>query len=185
MPNQLLQSVLFACTKHEDQRRKNSNATPYINHPVEVAEYLSRVGGVDDVEILVAAILHDTIEDTNTTAAEIRECFGDSVLGLVLECTDDKSLEKSERKRLQIENASQKSPGAKQIKLADKACNLKSILVDPPKDWTISRQIDYFEWAKKVCDGLTGVNEKLDEEINQILDDGIRTLTDRLNDEQQ
>jgi len=161
MNNKLLQAVFFACNKHENQRRKNSEGTPYINHPVEVAEHLNRVGGVDDLDILIAAILHDTIEDTETTESEIKELFGERVLGLVLECTDDKSLEKAERKRLQIVNASKKSEGAKQIKMADKICNLKSILVDPPKKWPASRQLEYFQWSKQVCDGLKGANEAL------------------------
>ena len=185
MPNELLKSILFACSKHENQRRKNPAATPYINHPVEVAEYLNRVGDVDDIDILIAAILHDTIEDTETTEDEIREHFGDTVVGLVLECTDDKSLEKAERKRLQIVNAPKKSPQAKQIKLADKSCNLRSILVDPPEGWSIDRQLQYFEWAQKVCEGLKGVNEKLDREIDQILNDGIAVLTARMNADEE
>ena len=179
--NKLLQAVFFAANKHENQRRKNSAATPYINHPVEVAEYLNRVGGVDDVEVLIAAILHDTIEDTDTSADEIRELFGEGIAALVLECTDDKSLEKAERKRLQVVNAAKKSIGAKQIKLADKACTLKSILVDPPKNWPVSRQLEYFEWAKQVCDGLEGVNPALDAEIEQILESGIEALTRQTN----
>ena len=177
MSKKLLKAVLFAAEKHENQRRKNSAGTPYINHPIEVVEYLNRVGGVEDIEILIAAVLHDTIEDTDTTEHEIRDRFGATVLNFVVECSDDKSLEKAERKRLQIVNAPKKSDGAKQIKLADKSCNLKSILVDPPKDWSTARQLAYFEWARKVCDGLKGVNTDLDQEIDQILDEGIATLS--------
>ena len=174
--NKLLAAAHFAAEKHADQRRKNTGQSPYINHPIEVAEHLSRVGGVTDEEILIAALLHDTIEDTDTTEAEIREAFGDEVLSLVVECTDDKSLEKAERKRLQIVNAPKKSPGAKQIKIADKTCNLQSILDDPPDGWPLSRQLEYFQWASQVVAGLKGVNARLDEEVERVLQAGLAKL---------
>ncbi|PHS03172.1 MAG: phosphohydrolase [Blastopirellula sp.] len=178
--NQLLHAIYFAAEKHKDQRRKNSAASPYINHPIEVAEHLNRVGKIVDEEILIAALLHDTIEDTNTTNQEIRESFGENILGLVLECTDDKSLEKSERKRLQILNAPKKSVGAKLIKISDKTCNLKSILLDPPVGWTVSRQLEYFQWASTVYDGLKGVNNPLDSEIETVLKNGIESLSQQV-----
>ncbi len=172
----LLKATWFAAEKHSEQRRKNTAATPYINHPIEVAEYLQRVGGVSDESILIAALLHDTIEDTDTTESEIRDAFGETVLKLVLECTDDKRLEKAERKRLQIVNAPKKSPGAKQIKLADKTCNLLSILADPPSGWSVARQLEYFQWASQVVEGLTGVNKELDQKATEVLDQGLATL---------
>ena len=172
----LLKATWFAAEKHSEQRRKNTAATPYINHPIEVAEFLQRVGGVSDESILIAALLHDTIEDTDTTESEIRDAFGETVLKLVLECTDDKRLEKAERKRLQIVNAPKKSPGAKQIKLADKTCNLLSILADPPSGWSVARQLEYFQWASQVVEGLTGVNNELDQKATEVLDQGLATL---------
>ena len=172
----LLKATWFAAEKHSEQRRKNTAATPYINHPIEVAEYLQRVGGVSDESILIAALLHDTIEDTDRTESEIRDAFGETVLKLVLECTDDKRLEKAERKRLQIVNAPKKSPGAKQIKLADKTCNLLSILADPPSGWSVARQLEYFQWASQVVEGLTGVNNELDQKATEVLDQGLATL---------
>lgn len=174
--SKLLKATRFAAEKHSEQRRKNPAATPYINHPIEVAEYLQRVGGVCDEAILIAALLHDTIEDTDTTESEIRDAFGETVLNLVLECTDDKRLEKAERKRLQIVNAPKKSPGAKQIKLADKTCNLRSILADPPNGWSVARQLEYFQWASQVVEGLTGVNDQLDQKVTEVLDQGLATL---------
>jgi len=176
--NRLLQAMRFAATKHAEQRRKNSAASPYINHPIEVAEHLNRVGKIDDTDILIAALLHDTIEDTATSENEIRELFGQAVVDFVLECTDDKSLEKAERKRLQIVNAPKKSPGAKQIKIADKTCNLRSMLDDPPQGWSISRQLEYFTWAQKVHSGLKGVNDLLDAEIEKVFDIGLQSLTE-------
>ena len=174
--SKLLKATRFAAEKHSEQRRKNPAATPYINHPIEVAEYLQRVGGVCDEAILIAALLHDTIEDTDTTESEIRDAFGETVRNLVLECTDDKRLEKAERKRLQIVNAPKKSPDAKQIKLADKTCNLRSILADPPNGWSVARQLEYFQWASQVVEGLTGVNDQLDQKVTEVLDQGLATL---------
>lgn len=174
--NRLLQALKFAAEKHASQRRKNAAATPYINHPIEVAEHMARVGGITDEDILVAALLHDTIEDTNTSFAEIEGLFGSRVAGIVMECTDDKSLEKLERKRLQIVNAPRKSPDAKCVKIADKTCNLASILADPPKDWSIRRQLEYFEWAEQVIQGLVGVNEQLDACLSDVLAQGKRML---------
>lgn len=172
----LLAAASFAARKHTAQRRKNPAATPYINHPLEVAEHLARVGGIEDEDVLVAALLHDTIEDTVTTPDEIRELFGERVTRIVLECTDDKSLEKKERKRLQIVNAPHKSPEAKCIKLADKTNNLNSILVDPPHDWDLQRQLEYFEWAEKVIGGLLGINASLDKAAQQVLEIGFASL---------
>ena len=178
----LLKAALFAAEKHSGQRRKNEAATPYINHPIEVAEYLSRVGGIEDEAILVAALLHDTIEDTDTGEDEIETLFGGDVLKLVLECTDDKRLEKSERKRLQIVNAPKKSPGAKQIKIADKSCNLRSILADPPAGWPVTRQLEYFQWARQVIEGLKGVNDRLDTEVESLLREGLERLAKQASD---
>jgi guanosine-3',5'-bis(diphosphate) 3'-pyrophosphohydrolase len=174
--NRILQAASFAATKHTGQRRKNAAAGPYINHPIEVAEHLSTVGGITDEDILIAALLHDTVEDTDTTREEIAEWFGENVASLVMECTDDKSLPKQERKRLQIVNAPHKSPGAKQIKLADKTCNLRTMVEDPPADWPLQRQIEYFEWAEKVVAGLLGQNEALDAGVLSVLREGLEKL---------
>jgi guanosine-3',5'-bis(diphosphate) 3'-pyrophosphohydrolase len=174
--NRLLQATYFAAEKHSIQRRKNTAASPYINHPVEVAFHLSSVGKVEEEDILIAALLHDTIEDTETTREEIVAVFGESVASLVSECTDDKSLPKMERKRLQIVNAPKKSAGAKKIKIADKTCNLRSILSDPPTDWSPQRQLEYFQWAEKVIAGLLGVNGRLDQEVTVLLQQGFHKL---------
>ncbi|MCD0458928.1 HD domain-containing protein [Roseiconus lacunae] len=169
---ELLAAVKFAAEKHADQRRKNQAGTPYINHPIEVAEHLAQVGNVTDTSILVAAILHDTVEDTDTSEAELCERFGDQVTGFVMECTDDKSLPKEERKRLQVVHAPNMTAGAKQIKLADKACNLRSLLIDPPLAWSTERQAEYFRWGQDVVAGLRGVNADLDADFETIIEAG-------------
>lgn len=158
----VLRASAFAATKHRDQRRKDQQASPYINHPIALASVLKHEGDVDDPVVLAAALLHDTIEDTATTPEEIEALFGKEVLSVVLEVTDDKSLPKAERKRLQVEHATILSHEAKLVKLADKICNLRDILASPPSDWSDERKSEYFFWAKRVVDGLRGTNEKLE-----------------------
>lgn len=159
--SQFLRAVEFAAHKHRDQRRKGSDASPYINHPIAVAEILWRVGGVRDTETLIAALLHDTIEDTATAATEIEARFGSRVRSLVEECTDDKSLPKAERKRLQIAHAAQVSAAAKEIKLADKISNVTDIIANPPPDWSLQRRLEYLDWAEQVVAGLRDANATL------------------------
>lgn len=172
----LLEAVDFAARRHSAQRRKDAAGSPYINHPIEVARHLASVGEVRDEEVLIAALLHDTIEDTGTTRAEIAARYGEAVAALVVECTDDKSLPKAERKRSQIENAPHKSTGAKLIKLADKTCNLRGILTDPPVGWSVERQREYFLWAELVVAGLRGTNASLEEAFDAALAEGLAKL---------
>ncbi|MDA8092442.1 MAG: HD domain-containing protein [Betaproteobacteria bacterium] len=158
----ILKAALFAAEKHRHQRRKDAAATPYINHPLALADVLANEGGVSDAVVLCAALLHDTIEDTETTEAELDQTFGREIAGVVKEVTDDKTLPKSERKRLQIEHAPHVSTEAKLVKLADKICNLSDILESPPADWSAERKREYFDWAAQVVAGLRGVNPKLE-----------------------
>lgn len=153
--NRIMKAAHFAALKHASQRRKGDAAEPYINHLLEVAELVSGVLAEPDPELVMAALLHDTIEDTGVTRDELTEHFGPVVTALVVECTDDKSLPKAERKRLQIENAPHKSVRAQKIKLADKTSNLRAILNSPPADWSLERRREYFIWAKRVVDGFT------------------------------
>ena len=159
----LVKALHFSAEKHRHQRRKDLAQSPYINHPIEVMTLLWDVGGVREINVLLAALLHDTIEDTDTSPDEIRNQFGEDVLALVLEVTDDKSLPKADRKRLQIENAPHRSRGAKLIKLADKSCNLHDLMVSPPKDWSLDRRREYLTWTEQVVAGLRGTNPALEE----------------------
>jgi GTP diphosphokinase / guanosine-3',5'-bis(diphosphate) 3'-diphosphatase len=165
----ILKAVKFSADKHRSQRRKDRDASPYINHPIEVAEMLLRVGQVADPAIIVAALLHDTIEDTKTTPEEIEKEFGSNVLSLVMEVTDDKSLPKQERKELQVKTAPHKSFGAKQIKIADKISNLRDITHFPPADWSVQRRSEYIDWSERVVAGLRGVNAPLEKLYDQVL----------------
>ena len=158
----ILDALQFAAHKHRDQRRKDLESSPYINHPIALANVLWREGGVQQAEVISAALLHDTIEDTDTTEAELRQRFGKKVAGIVAEVTDDKSLDKAVRKRLQVEHAPHLSREAKLVKLADKISNLRDMAASPPKTWPKSRVREYFDWAKRVVDGLRGVHPQLE-----------------------
>ena len=166
----LLQAASFAAKKHTGQTRKGDDAAPYINHPLEVANLLANVGKVDDFNILIAALLHDTIEDTQTTKEEITEFFGAEVCGYVLEVTDDKSLPKATRKQKQIEHAPHLSDGAKQVKLADKISNITDVLNNPPAGWSLERRMEYINWGEKVVAGLRGVNADLEKHFDEIVE---------------
>ncbi len=168
----LLRAARFAAEKHRDQRRKDSFKAPYINHPIQVAETLSTLGGVDDLNLLIAALLHDTVEDTATSPEEIESHFGADVRSLVMEVTDDKSLPKARRKELQIEHAPHKSQRAKLLKLADKISNVGDILQAPPADWSLERRQEYLLWTAKVVDGLRGTHPVLERRYDELLDEG-------------
>lgn len=159
---QLIAAIAFAADKHRNQRRKDADASPYINHPIDLANVLANEGGVEDERALMAAILHDTIEDTQTTEQELDKLFGQEVSNIVQEVTDDKSLPKAERKRLQIDHAPTLSRRAKLVKIADKICNLRDIASHPPANWSSERKQEYFDWAKAVVDGLRGTHPELE-----------------------
>jgi len=157
----IFKALKFSAQKHKNQRRKGPDEAPYINHPIEVCYQLISCN-VADINTLIAAILHDTIEDTNTTPKEIEEAFGKDVLKIVEEVTDDKSLPKEVRKELQIANARKKSSSAKQIKIADKICIVTDIVKSPPKGWSLEIKIEYLDWAEKVVNELKGANDCLE-----------------------
>jgi guanosine-3',5'-bis(diphosphate) 3'-pyrophosphohydrolase len=159
---QVIAATNFAAHKHRDQRRKDAEASPYINHPITLANVLVNEVAIEDTTVIVAALLHDTIEDTDTTAMELIHVFGKDVADVVLEVTDDKALPKAERKRLQVEHAATISTRAKLVKLADKICNLRDIDASPPPDWSLERKQEYFDWAKRVVDRLRGVHPALE-----------------------
>ncbi|MEO8427847.1 MAG: HD domain-containing protein [Bryobacteraceae bacterium] len=166
---QILAAASFAAKKHSAQKRKGKLGEPYVNHVLEVAELVAGALAEPDSKLVVAALLHDTVEDTDTSHQELEEYFGRDVAALVAELTDNKALPKSERKRLQIVNAPKKSERAAMIKLADKISNLRSILASPPVDWNWARKKEYFDWAKQVVDGLTSANPVLKAEFDRVV----------------
>ena len=174
---ELLRAVGFAAERHRTQRRKGKERSPYINHPIAVAETLSRAG-ISDLAALQAAILHDTIEDTKTTADELKEIFGAEVSDLVIEVTDDKTRSSQDRKRLQIEHGPRLSERAKMIKIADKICNIRDITHAPPTDWSLKRKMEYLDWAERVVKGCRGIHDPLEAYFDEVLQRGRDLLDD-------
>jgi GTP diphosphokinase / guanosine-3',5'-bis(diphosphate) 3'-diphosphatase len=158
----VLAASAFAAHKHRDQRRKGADASPYINHPIAVANVLANEAGITDPAVLAAALLHDTIEDTDTTAEELEAEFGPEIAAIVVEVTDDKALDKPVRKQLQIEHAATLSRPAQLVKFADKICNIRDMSRSPPVDWSFERRVEYFAWAKQVVDQMRGVSPVLE-----------------------
>ena len=173
----VLQAMEFAAQKHTEQRRKDRRRSPYINHPIKVAWLLNSVGNITDPRVLVAGILHDTIEDTDATEEELRSIFGDEITDIVLECTDDKSLPKVERKRLQVEKAPNKSSEAKSVKLADKISNVQDLTDSPPPDWPLERVLEYLDWSERVVAGLRGTNSCLEDLYDIALEEARRKIS--------
>lgn len=172
MPPNFLAALSFAAYKHRDQRRKDVAKTPYINHPINVANVLLNEAGITDEIVLIAAILHDTVEDTETSFEEIEQQFGAQVKSVVAEVTDDKSLPQAERKQAQIEHAGGLSDRAKLLKLADKTANLRDMINATPDGWSAERINDYLEWGKAVVDQLRGRHAKLESLFDRAYDKG-------------
>jgi GTP diphosphokinase / guanosine-3',5'-bis(diphosphate) 3'-diphosphatase len=164
----ILKAAQFAAHKHKDQRRKDAHASPYINHPIELANVLRQEGLVEDPQVIAAALLHDTIEDTETSYGELRGQFGVQIAEMVAEVTDTKWLEKRSRKRLQISKSARASHGARLVKLADKICNVRDIIASAPEGWSMARKREYFDWAKSVVDQIRGTNARLERRFDQL-----------------
>jgi (p)ppGpp synthase/HD superfamily hydrolase len=165
----ILSAAMYAADKHSGQRRKGAAAEPYINHLIEVADMVAMAIAEPDTDLVIAALLHDVVEDTGTTSEELEERFGPDVASLVAEVTDDKSLPKEERKRLQVAHAPKVSVRAQVIKLADKISNLRALRNSPPVDWSEERKAEYFEWAGRVVAGLTAPNPELKAEFDRLM----------------
>ena len=164
---QVLTAADAAACWHVHHRRKGPAEEPYINHLLEVAMLVAEATGGTDVKLVVAALLHNSIENSEVPRELIAETFGDDVASIVVEVTDDKSLPKAERKLKQVETAAMKSPRAKVLKLADKTSNLRAIAASPPSDWSVKRRIEYVQWARRVVDGLRGANPKLEVQFDE------------------
>ena len=166
---QVLAALDFAADRHKGQPRKDAAKTPYINHIISVVHTLADVGKVTDPILLIAAALHDTIEDTETSADELEEKFGTEVRSVVEEVTDDKNLPKQERKRLQIEHAPHLSDRAKQLKLADKACNVIDVIENPAVGWSLERRREYLDWTDQSAAGCRGTNQALEAHYDRVV----------------
>ncbi len=166
----------FAARKHVHQRRKGAAAEPYINHLSEVTRLLAEATGGRDTVLVLSGLLHDAIEDTDTSLEELTAEFGREVANVVAEVTDDKSLPKAERKRLQVELTAAKSARARMVKLADKTSNLRALVDSPPANWDLARKREYFTWARAVADGCRRVNPDLERWFDDAWRRGMRAL---------
>jgi len=169
----------FAARRHVNQRRKGVARDPYINHLIEVAGLLAEATRGDDAALIAAGLLHDTLEDTPTKYEELETLFGGDVATLVAEVTDDKSLPKAERKRLQIETAASKSPRGRLLKIADKTSNVRALASSPPDGWEVARVIEYVDWAENVVARCRGVNQSLDRAFDAAVTDARATIAIR------
>jgi (p)ppGpp synthase/HD superfamily hydrolase len=172
----VLRAADTAARWHVDQRRKGVAQEPYVNHLLEVASLVTEVTGGADPKVVIAALLHDAIEDQGVTSEMIASEFGQLVADLVLEVSDDKSLPKDERKRKQVENAGNKSHKAKLNKLADKTSNLRTIASSPAADWSVERRREYVDWAKRVVAGLRGTSPWLEQQFDEAAERAIRSV---------
>ena len=163
----ILAAAMFAAEKHAAQKRKGAAAEPYVNHLIEVAQLVASSSEQLDANLVMAAFLHDTIEDTGTTAEELERLFGSDVAALVVEMTDDKSLPKDVRKELQVQHAAHRSVRAQVVKLADKISNLRSLLASPPATWSAERKREYIAWAQRVVNALSSPNPVLKAEFER------------------
>ncbi len=159
----------FAARAHVTQRRKGDAQEPYINHLAEVALLLTQATSGGDAVLVAAGWLHDTLEDTDAEREELEILFGPVVAAIVAEVTDDKSLLKTERKRLQVETTPHKSPQARLLKIADKTSNLRAIASSPPSGWDFARRIAYLDWAEEVVAGCRGLNGQLEQAFDEAL----------------
>ena len=163
----IMKAADAAARWHTHQRRKGVAGEPYVNHLLEVASLVTQATEGREPDVVIAALLHDAVEDQNVTIDHITSEFGQKVAGIVKEVTDDKSLPKAERKRLQVESARHKSREAKLIKLADKTSNLRTIANSPAPDWSVERRLEYVRWARDVVAQVRGVSAWLEQQFDE------------------
>jgi len=182
----LLDTVNFACLKHRDQRRKNKYESPYINHPIEVAHILAE-NDVEDLETLQAALLHDVLEDTDTTYEELEARFGRKVADVVKEVTDDKSTSKYTRKKAQLDLTRFKSLEARLVKLGDKISNTRDLKSNPPEGWSELQRLGYLHWSFAICLSILHIGDiplMLEEFTRMHFEDlGVLTVDERMLEE--
>lgn len=176
--DRIIAAAAFAADRHRMQRRKDADASPYINHPLALAHILSSEGKISDSATLCAALLHDTVEDTETSLDELERLFGAKVAAIVAEVTNDETLPKAEQKRLQVVNAASKSRSAKLVKLADKISNLRDIAATPPAGWSAGRRLEYYRWSREVVAGLRGVSPALERAFDEAYESGLARIGD-------
>jgi (p)ppGpp synthase/HD superfamily hydrolase len=173
----VLKAAETAARWHLHQKKKGATQEPFIAHLLEVASLVAEATEGSDPDLVIAALLHDSMEHQEVPRELIANEFGEDVARLVEECTDDRTLAEHERKRLQIANAPEASARAKVIKLADKTSNLRRLSRDPPPDWSVKRRLEYIAWARQVAAGLRGTHEWLDGQFDRAADAAETAMT--------
>ena len=174
----IIRALAYAAGHHSNQKRKGENAEPYINHLIDVLHILWEIGEIRDITTLTAALLHDAVEDTDVTAEELTELFGEEISDIVMEVTDNRDLAKEHRKRLQVEHAAHLSTEASFIKLADKISNISDIISAPPSNWSRKQQRAYVAWGKEVIDRLRGIHPQLEKHFDIVYEEAQQRLAD-------
>ena len=164
----LFKALTFAANRHRNQRRKDVDSSPYINHPISLVNILCNEAHVTDVVTICGALLHDTVEDTETTAEELEREFSGEIRDIVMDVTDDQNLRKEQRKQAQIDHATEISDRAKLVKLADKISNMRDVLDNPPADWSLQRRQAYFDWSLQVINQLRGTHAGLETLFDEV-----------------
>ena len=179
----ITRALHFAAERHSNHRRKGQAQEPYVNHLAEVSELVADATEGKDVNLIAAALLHDTIEDTETSSDELVATFNNDIAQLLADVTDDKSLPKQDRKYLQVVNSRAQNMRVKLLKLADKTSNLRSLANSPPENWNTEQKQAYIDWAIKVAAGLKGVNPWLEGRFDEALRRAQQTLQQTRNRE--
>lgn len=174
---QIFKALQYASIKHKGQIRKGRDRAAYINHPIAVANTIINVGKIEDENTIIAALLHDVIEDTDTTEQDISEAFNSEIAQIVLEVSDDKHLSIEERKALQIKNAPHLSDEAKIIRVADKICNIRDVIDFPPITWNKKRKIIYLNWTRNIVDQIRNTNISLETLFDKYYTEGISKIS--------
>jgi hypothetical protein len=167
----LTKALAFAAEAHRNHRRKGASQEPYINHLIEVVDLVASVEDAD-VEVLIAALLHDVLEDTGTGYDELAAAFGERVARIVQENSDDMTLPKAERRRARLAGIGKKSREARLVKFADVNSNLRAIAISPPAGWPNDRRFGYLESCRNLVDAGRGSSA----EIERIFDDTARAV---------
>jgi guanosine-3',5'-bis(diphosphate) 3'-pyrophosphohydrolase len=159
--NLVIRAAYFAGEKHRLQRRSDVEQTPYINHPLELAHILTEEGGINCLDTICASLLHDTLEDTDTSSDELKKHFGDVIASIVMEVSNDMTLSSQQRRVYELEKVVSLSHKAKLVKIADKLANIRDVSTMPPMGWTREKKQDYFDFALEIINQIGSVSPRL------------------------
>ena len=176
----LTKALVFAAEAHRNQRRKGAAQEPYLNHLIEVLDLVVKATDGADMDILIAALLHDVVEDTSTSYEDVAANFGERVAEIVRENSDDMSLPKADRRLARIAAMPLKSREARLVKIADVISNLRAIAVSPPAGWPAERKLGYLQSCRRLVDAGRGTDAAIERIFDQTADDVERTIREEV-----